>query len=212
MTGGLTKRVGNFLWYFFLRPRESIRWFNFILRSDKAIDHCLPWMPWRIIDFLDKNVTPDMKVLEWGAGGSTLFFLKKGCWVKSIENNEKWKEWVEKKAAGLSLDSRLELKFFPAKRQDQASLRPYIRCVNDGGPWDIIVVDGIPEVRVECIREAITHIKPTGMLILDDAYWPQFVDVPTILQNWKRVKFRGLGPERRGVSQADVYFKTLCRG
>jgi hypothetical protein len=208
MTGGYTKRIGFFVWYFFLRPRDSIRWFKFLQNKDRAIDACIPWMTWPAIDFLNENIKPGLKVLEWGAGGSTFFFLKKGCNVTSIENSEEWAELVEKKACFMSLERDLNLRFFPAKRQDRKSLHPYIQSVNDGGPWDVIVVDGIPEVRVECIRAAMRNIAHTGIIILDDAYWVEFAEVPVILKNWKRVKFRGLGPERRGVSQTDMYFKT----
>ncbi len=208
MTGGYTKRIGFFIWYSLLWPRDFIRWLKYLTKKDRAIDSCVPWLTWRAIDFLDENIKPGLKVLEWGAGGSTLFFLKKRCRVTSIESSEEWKEFVDRKAYSLSLEQNLDLRFFPAKGIDQESLPPYIQSINDGSPWDVIVVDGIPSVRVECIREAMKNITPDGMLILDDAYWVKLSEVPVILKDWKRVKFTGLGPERRGVSQTDIYFAS----
>ncbi|MEM2145414.1 MAG: hypothetical protein QW279_08630 [Candidatus Jordarchaeaceae archaeon] len=209
MTGAYPKRIVFFIWYFTVRPRDAFRWLYFLISKNKVIDACVPWMTWRAIDFFNKNIKQGMKIFEYGAGGSTLFFLKKGCLVTSIENSKEWKELVERKAYYLSLAHNLNLRFFPANRQDQEILLRYIQSVNDGGPWDVIIVDGIPEVRIECIHEAIKNITPTGMLVLDDANWERFKKVPVILRDWKRLKFIGLGPERRGVSETDIYFKTL---
>lgn len=207
MTGGFTKRAGAFIWASLVRPRDLFRWMRFRATKDRAFDHCIPWMTWGAIDFLEKNTKSGLKVKEWGAGGSTLFFLKRGCSVTSIENNETWKQFVETRAASMKLEQNLDLRFVQANRQDRESLNRYVHAIKDGGPWDVIIVDGIPETRGDCIVEAMHNVTPNGMLVLDDSYWEQFAEVPSILKGWRRSKFRGLGPERRGVSQTDIYIR-----
>jgi len=52
----------------------------------------LPWLNFAAIDFI-KNFLENKKnlqVFEYGSGGSTLFFLKKGYSVVSIEHCKEW--------------------------------------------------------------------------------------------------------------------------
>ena len=55
-----------------------------------AFKYELPWLVSESISFLDEILTKDMKVLEFGSGGSTLFFSKRVNWVLSYESNLEW--------------------------------------------------------------------------------------------------------------------------
>lgn len=69
--------------------------------GNNAFKYELPWIVPEAISFLDEILTKDMKVLEFGSGGSTLFFSKRVKWVLSYENNLEWfnvvSEAVERK-------------------------------------------------------------------------------------------------------------------
>lgn len=85
-----------------------------------------------------------------------------GCLVTSIENSKEWKEIVERKSHALSLDHNLDLRYFPANPKDIESLRPYIQSINNGSPWDVILIDGIPETGVECVFEGKEMLSLMG--------------------------------------------------
>src|SRR5262245_52249641 len=58
-----------------------------------------PWMTFASIAFLDGALRPDMRVFEWGSGGSTLFFSKRAKEVIAVEDDAEWAENVRRVCA-----------------------------------------------------------------------------------------------------------------
>ena len=81
----------------------------------------------------------------------------------------------------------------------------YVNEVHNGAPWDCIIVDGLIESRLRCVQQADGLLKTGGFILLDDAHWPKYADIPGMLRAYKRLRFRGLGPERTYVTQTDIY-------
>ncbi|ROU02985.1 glycosyltransferase 61 family protein [Histidinibacterium lentulum] len=111
-----------------------------------------------------------VKVLEFGSGGSTIFLLKQGAEVTSVEHHPGWAESLQAKAASLGLGENLRLLL-----RD----RPYANVVESfarGTTFDILLVDG--RERVDCLKAALPLVAPDGLVLLDDAqrsrYWPAF--------------------------------------
>jgi hypothetical protein len=129
----------------------------------------LPWLPYCVIDLLRERLTAELRVLEFGAGYSTLFFMKRVAHVTSIEHHHVWLDWIRARV-------QPNVTLVPT-----ASASPAEYCAplsTSPESFDLILVDGIH--RPECFRLALQHLTPTGVIILDDsqrtAYASAFTD------------------------------------
>jgi hypothetical protein len=59
-------------------------------KGKKTLEYEIPWIVKEAIYKLDELLTKDMDVLEFGSGGSTLFFSKRAKSVVSFEDDAKW--------------------------------------------------------------------------------------------------------------------------
>ena len=143
---------------------------------------------------MDHNITPQMSqkeirffenillkyrqhvdVLEWGTGGSTVYFtsfLRKNnisyIWT-SIEYNREWYDYISEMT---KRDECIHLFLFDVGntklKQRDVSMEDYItRPAMIGKKYDIILVDG--RKRRRCLLEAKKLLKPEGVVILHDA-------------------------------------------
>ena len=120
-------------------------------------------------------LTPDTRVLEWGSGGSTLFFSK---YVKSwdtIEHNVNWISEMQKYTKDLS-----NVRFHSAKHTwnhaknsdgTYKEFREYVEVpahFENVQPYDIIIIDG--RARVECGRSVLRNrlLAGNGVVLIHD--------------------------------------------
>lgn len=190
-------------------PRDGVAWFSDRFAQDKsAYRRGLPWIAWPCVHFLDSYITPAHRVFEWGGGGSTIYFLKKGCAVTTVESDSGWAERLEGEIAKLGPDARVRwsLRMIPVTGQDHPLMAEYVAQVHFGGPWDVVMVDAWQ--RRDCFFEARGELKTPGLLILDNADRARYRDIPSHMKGWEHRPFRGLGVSRSWVTQTDVYLRT----
>ena len=191
-------------------PRHAASWFadRFSSRAAPA-EQGLPWIAWPCVDYLARYLQPSHHVFEWGGGGSTLFFLKKGCRVTTVESDPEWVRQLQDRVRAQSPDarSRWDLRFVPVKGNGDPSIGEYVRQVSTGAPWDVVMVDGWS--RMNCLLAGRDDVKAGGVLVIDNANQKQFADVPQLMEGWQRYPFRGLGVARSWVTQTDVYVRPL---
>lgn len=53
------------------------KWYKLRNSGQGTLEFQIPWMVFGCIDFLDDWLKPDMRVFEYGSGGSTLFFANR---------------------------------------------------------------------------------------------------------------------------------------
>ena len=191
-----------------LRPRDGARWLRDRIVRQSPLEQGIPWLSWPCIDYLRSAVTDRSRVFEWGGGGSTLFFLKLGCSVVTVESNAAWRDLIGDAVRAMGANGRWDLRFVPAESGDASSAREYAACVNDGSPWDLVLVDGIDEAlinRMHCVETARDHVAPGGLVLLDDAWRDAYRQAPRVLADFERKEFWGLGPARLGVTKTDAY-------
>ncbi len=210
MEGSTYFRVRIALGHMLMRPKDTRRWVvdNLLFRKS-AIEQAVPWMSWKAIDFLQDYLKPNLRVFEWGGGGSTLFFSKRGCHVTTVESNENWLNVItannQKESSG---SGSLEIRFIAAETQAPQKIKEYIESVREGAPWDIVLLDGLERAylsRLDCLKEIPGTVRSGGLVIVDDSYRAMYREIPNILKGWKREVFRGLGSARLGVTQTDIY-------
>ena len=191
------------------RPRDLPRYLTHNgFRKRAPLELGLPWMPYSVIDFLDRWITTETVVYECGSGGSTVFFARRAERVVTIESEADWARLVENRLADERLfnvevrhasadfsrpETLFESEFYGALPEDQA---------------DLVVVDSMDHqthrTRPILFRRAEESIRPGGLIVLDDAWrYRQLRDESRA----KRVRtFRGVGPGTRRPQWTDVFY------
>ena len=144
-------------------------WFTYghlrTVRSRSAVDaggEPLPWYTYPAIEYLRQLDFSGKDVFEYGSGNSTLFWARRARRVVSVEDDERWVA---------SLSQRLPANCTMLLESD---LRPYPDVIRRyPGGFDIIVVDGPARgrTRFRCAQAALEHLRPGGLIILDNSDW-----------------------------------------
>src|SRR2546430_9982143 len=70
--------------------RSYPRWRRNLRQNGNPLDGDSPWMTFAAIRFLDRLLTKEMRVFEYGSGGSSLFFSRRVREVVSVEHDGAW--------------------------------------------------------------------------------------------------------------------------
>lgn len=120
----------------------------------------LPWIPFSATKNLAAIIKPTWKILEIGAGMSTIWLSKKCEKVTSIEADESWFESLQliiKSKKIINIDLRYE---WEAKKMSNFDEFP-------DHYFDLIYIDGGP--RELCCLNAIPKVKKGGYIYLDNS-------------------------------------------
>lgn len=118
---------------------------------------------------------PDMKVLEYGSGFSTLEIAKRVKSVVSIEHNEKWYNELKQE-----IPSNVQLHYVPANAEPKPEytdgtyddFKDYADMPLSFLPskFDVIYIDG--RARVACAKNALKLLKKGGVIFIHDFNHP----------------------------------------
>ncbi len=209
--------------YMFSKNPRSLRyikpWCMSRRKGHSPLSDQTPWICFPAIRWLESFLHKEMRVFEWGSGGSTLFFATRVRDVVSIEHNADWFRDVREHFCDksiLNVDYRLiEPEAGPPAAVDSAdvsctygsefagyttnSFVDYVRTIDSepDSSFEVVMVDG--RARMACIVHALDKVKPGGVLILDNSEREQYQKGLMDLQNsslrhWKRIDLSGPGP------------------
>lgn len=175
-----------------------------------------PWLTFPAIAHLRQWLRPEMRVFEWGSGGSTLFFARRTASVVAVENDGDWARRVREACAAQGF-THATIEHLPADPEPPAaafdSADPngyYSGSARYGGcrfqsyatsierfadaSFDLVVVDG--RARPSCVVHALGKVKAGGLLFLDNAERAWYQRAQTLLQPdlWRLRDFTGPGP------------------
>lgn len=190
------------------RPKNTARYLqNYLIARKTPLDMEIPWMAYDVIDFLDSYLRPDMKVFEYGSGGSTLFFAKRVDKVFSVEDDPEWYELVcsRLKEKGFS-NATLTLKPFNFWESKDFEESEYLHSLPDT-PFDVYVIDGqegADRVRPICFSKVERAVKAGGIIVLDDSW--RYEQLRENNQAKRVQTYTSVGPFRPGVTCTDVFF------
>ena len=144
-------------WEMLANPRHAASWLEDRFSTAGPAAQGLPWIAWPCVDFLTRYLQPSHRVFEWGGGGSTLFFLKKGCRVTTVESDATWVQQLRERIRELGADaeSRWDLRFVPLVDNADPAIADYVRQVETGAPWDVVMVDGWS--RLKCLLAGLSR-------------------------------------------------------
>jgi predicted O-methyltransferase YrrM len=217
MNGTLPQKAARLLGDLLVKPQHVPRYVRHnLVNGTSPLDLELPWFSYDAIDFLKQFLRPDMRVAEYGSGGSTLFFAQRVREVTSIEDNRLWFELVSNRAAERGWD-HVQLKYQPYDFRNAADFESsdYLHAL-PAGPLDVVVIDGseesarpgarcfIGKVRPACFYHAESRIAPGGIIIVDDSW--RYPDLRASHQAQEMRTFQSSGPCRPGVTSTDIFF------
>lgn len=125
----------------------------------------IPWYTYPCIEFLKHRSYQNKRVLEFGAGNSTLWWASKAAQVVSFEGDPKWFKNIEKKLASFS---NIELYLVP-ESSPAVCLEAINKVLSDKSDvlFDIVIIDGL--WRDALVEIAAQKVSQTGIIICDNS-------------------------------------------
>ena len=192
----------------FSLPLHLDLWFKDRVLGQSPLQTGFPWINYVVIQFLHHYLKPNMRVLEFGAGGSSVFFLKRKVKLFSIEHEESWLNKVRENLAPRYLKNWTpsSISYSPPKGQVPVA-QDYLSSIEsiDDSSLEIALIDG--RHRVECIRKSIVKIKPGGLLILDNSDRTEYAPAYQILNKWSLKETACITNASNDVTPAAIWFK-----
>jgi hypothetical protein len=184
-------------------PWDCAVWLKSMWLRRHPLSLPLPWLAFGAIRALERELSnrPEPTVFEYGAGHSTLFWVKQGATVFSVEDNDWWFRAVMDRLRETG-ESRAHLVL--------AQGADYVTTIRRCGiqSFDIVLVDGA--LRRECVLEAVSHVAPGGILVVDNTDWHWFHEHPLegIPSEWKRTVYAGYAPMLGHKTETTIWRRT----
>lgn len=197
-------------------------YFRYNRRMILPLDAKLPWINHFAFERLKTLIRPDFRVLEFGSGGSTLYFKENVSYVYSIEHDVKWFEIVK---SNCQINNQIELNLITPEFDKNApeeyrskhglyseglSFRNYSHGADhlQDASFDLLLIDG--RARPMCLENSISKLKPGGILIFDNSDRESYQDIISkLLEGWKMEKFAGVTIYDAFFNQTSVFIKPL---
>lgn len=205
-----------------LTSEERHRWIQTIgspRLGDIELQGVYPWFAFQSIRYVEKLLRPDMKIIEYGGGYSTLWWASRVSAVTTVERSKDWSEEIKQSLRKHHLKN-VELRTFdkfPDASEGELelnydSLRPlvdeYISSPHEPRhSCDVLVVDDV--FRNAVVEGALHFLKPGGFLILDDSERERHKPVMErlTLDGWSSAHFFGSAPYHFHEKQTTIWFK-----
>lgn len=183
-------------------PTDALHWMRSMAQRRHPLSYALPWITFDAIRALAPLARPGTRVFEFGSGHSTLWWAEHGAEIHSVEDDESWHGLLTERIAGMP---KAHLYFEPGQ---QGYLSRIDRV---GGPFDVVVVDG--SHRKDCLAKAIDHVKPGGLLVVDNTDWHWFSDVDDYVPtSWTKRVHAGWAPFIGHRSQTTLWTRSEPAG
>ena len=179
--------------------------------SASIFDRGVPWLTYAAIDWLNTYLQPDMKVFEYGSGGSTMYFAQRVECLVSVEHNKNWFDRVNRILQSNGISNTKLLLVEPEKKADRTmnnnkyssftfpkyrehNFERYVKTINDypNSFFNLVVVDG--RARVACIAESLSKIQNGGYLVLDNSERVHYKEAFDLMSEYPKKDFFGFGP------------------
>ncbi len=201
-------RMARVAFHLLRRPQDIAPYWRHSVRARVSpLDLQLPWWTFGAINALDRRLSKNHDVFEYGSGGSTLFLARRAATLLSIEDEKPWFQLVRDALTRHQLDATAQIKHVPYDFWHTADFTTsaYLHAL-DGRRYDVIIVDGkewSDPVRDQCFWHAENHLKPGGLIILDDSW--RYPQVFARHRAKSVTTYRGTGPCRLGVTSTTFF-------
>jgi predicted O-methyltransferase YrrM len=167
----------------------------------------VPWWSFAAIDAADR-LFPGRRIFEWGSGGSTLRYARKGCQITAIEDDQTWLDAVQAAlvAAGVVQQATLHHVPFDFDQPHNFASSSYCQSLSSS-QWDVVIIDGQDKTfreRITCFHHADPLMKPGSIILVDD-FW-RYEELLTSHSAQSVQVFESVGPCRIGVTSTAMFF------
>jgi tRNA A58 N-methylase Trm61 len=158
----------------------------------------LPWITYPAIEFLRKRITPEMSVFEYGSGGSTTWWAGQVSEVVSVEHDRTWFDKMEKHSRSNVKAYQIDLVYGGAYSK---------KILEFENRFDVVVIDG--RDRVNCLKNCLRALKPSGVIILDNSDRPEYSEGVSFLRGnrFKRIEFVGFAPIVNYKTETAIFYR-----
>lgn len=160
-------------------------------RADRsALVDRRPWITFRAARCIERRLRKNHRVLEFGGGGSSLFFIDRVLELVTIEHDAAWFAHLEQQAQQSGSSCRWTRRLVLPEAGDLAqppdpaapehyssadepsrgkNYRRYAQAADDfaNGFFDVVLVDG--RSRPACIVHGFPKLKKGGLMVVDNA-------------------------------------------
>lgn len=206
----------------FLYPKSLVRTIkSYVLQKSTTEDRMIPWMPWSVVHWLAKTLHPEMRVFEWGSGGSTIYMAERVATVVSVEHDAKWVT-LTKKQSKLHNLSNITFVHQPFETGKELSVyssghvehqgedyEKYCKSIEqfENQSFDLIVVDG--RARMGCVHVAKNKVKVGGYLLVDDTERARYQEQLAQLHNFDRIELGGAGRDLYHAHKTSIFTRKF---
>jgi hypothetical protein len=200
--------------------RYYLKWKRFKAEKD-SLKFGIPWISFPAIRYLESYLMSDMKVYEYGCGGSTIFFARLGAEVISIEHDPTWYNNLSGYLKSKRIDN-IQLKLFVPSPDDSGerlylsgnenyngfSFRNYVNSIKDypDNYFDLIVIDG--RARNACFQLSKNKIKNTGLIVWDNSERARYrLDFEDICKYFNKIELPGPTPFSKNFTVTTIFKK-----
>lgn len=158
-----------------------------------------PWWSRTAIDLIQKNLTKDFAVFEWGSGNSTLFWSQYVGSVVSIEHDPEWYERMKN-----IVPDNVKLRFCELEYGGEYCKK----ILDEKEKFDIILIDG--RDRVNCALNSLEHLKENGIIVWDDTERDCYQEGYEFIKRrgFKQLELSGI---KYGVPNLEAYTSIFYR-
>jgi len=205
-----------------LRHLPDFVYYNIGKRT--PLDRELPWITVGAMREIGQKLHDDMRVFEYGSGGSTLFFANAVKEVVSVEHDPQWHE-VVKKRLGEKSYSNVELHLAPPEQLENPDMvrcpslwkkeykgmdfYQYVYTINQypDNYFDLILIDG--RSRSECLRMSVPKLRNGGTIVLDNADREIYGEsIKNNLEKWRVSRHVGSDIGGLNFSETHIFYSA----
>lgn len=172
-------------------------WVRSVSRDGLDLEQPLPWATYPFIEFIGLRLRRELRVFEYGAGSSTLYYAQRVRSVVAVEHDAAFAQVL---SPHLPANARLIV--------EPAYSDAYVHAIDGAGePFDLVAVDG--RDRVRCAEAAMPRLSGDGVLVLDDAERPEYQPAISRLTDagFRRLDFWGLAPGVVDGKSTTVFYR-----
>ena len=153
------------------------------------------WFNYAFIAFLEKKLSKDLEIFEYGSGHSTLKFSQKCKNIISIDNNPNWHSYLQ----------NIQPKNSTLILQEDLNLYPQ-EITKFNKKYDIIIIDG--KRRNACSKLVLNYLKDGGIIIFDNLEkgYQKSVDL-FLAKGFKLLEFNSIAPLKNQETISGVFYR-----
>ncbi len=169
----------------------------------------LPWMPYSLIKYLEKELKASDLVFEYGFGTSSIFFAKRVKKVISVESNKKWHEVMTEMVSEQGV-CNIETVLMPDALENtkyENLVRNFSETTLPDPGFDWIVIDSLK--RAKCTTNATLALKKGGKILLDDAQRLNYKKIYDFMieKGFSCQEFEDIAPGQLKLKKAWIFTK-----